>query len=233
MRAAACAAVVFFLLAGCAERARPRGAAGAPEDVGRQIDRLADPDADERFRARWAIANVGAPAIPHLIEALGDENPHVRQEAAAALGGMFGTDRSEAVPALAKLAADPEPEVRAAAVEALACIGPPARAAGPALAKALGDEDVRTRRGASAALVRVLGDDAVPHLTEALADDRAQPFAAAALGRLGPAARLAAPELERLAREGDPSVRLLATQALGRIRRGGDTETANRTPHAE
>src|SRR5579884_2108294 len=56
---AACAAVVFFLLAGCAERARPRGAAGAPEDVGRQIDRLADPDADERFRARWAIANVG------------------------------------------------------------------------------------------------------------------------------------------------------------------------------
>jgi HEAT repeat protein len=57
-------------------------------------------------------------AIPLLIEALEHERAFVRVEAASTLG-MIGSEANEAIAALEKLADDPDPDVRAAAAEAI------------------------------------------------------------------------------------------------------------------
>jgi hypothetical protein len=98
------------------------------------------PDADE------------AAVVRRLVEALKDPDFEVRQNLALALAKIGPPSVEPLVEALK----DPLPERRAAAAYALALIGPPARAALPALLKALDDKDVDVRRQASYAISRLV-----------------------------------------------------------------------------
>jgi|SRR5579859_2674301 len=99
----------LVLLAGC------RGKSG--DDWLRQ---LKDPDVTLR---RQAIRELGArPAessriVPALVEALRDENPYVRRDAAVMLG-KFGPAAKEAIPALNVTVKDTERNVHHAATAA-------------------------------------------------------------------------------------------------------------------
>jgi HEAT repeat protein len=93
-------------------------------------------DATGRMRAA-AVMNVlgqkARPAVPDLIECLGDSNYVVRYEAASALG-RIGPFAEPAVPALTKLLNDRVRHVREAAAKALEQIEP-GKEHGPAIKK--------------------------------------------------------------------------------------------------
>lgn len=108
---------------------------------------------------------------------------------------------------------------RRAAAEALGRFGAAARAATPALAEALTDEDPELRRRAAWALGRIGSDAkaAVPALGAALRDEASRHFAAAALGRIGPAAKDAVPALVAALEIRGQGLRDVVALALGRI----------------
>src|SRR5262249_23592548 len=135
-----------------------------------------------------ALSQRGPAAIPVLIEALHDEDPHSRAGAADALVEIGAA----AVPALSICVSDPDVRVRRAAARALWQIGPAGAAAGPALAGGLEDVDVEVRRWSATALGTIgPGDEAIGRsLGRALRDKNpdVRHGAAEALVRMGPKA---------------------------------------------
>ncbi|CUU33741.1 HEAT repeat-containing protein, partial [Armatimonadetes bacterium GXS] len=89
-------------------------------------------DSSLRKRVVDALSQAGSPAVPALIQALGDEDWAVRAAACAALGRIGDP---QAVPALIQALGDRDKVVREAACGALVKIGKPAV---PALIQALG-----------------------------------------------------------------------------------------------
>jgi HEAT repeat protein len=86
---------------------------------------LADADPMVRSMAASALGKIGAPqAAPALVAALSDPVVPVRFWVAEALGRL-GVDAPGAREALARLAAESEPHVKAAATRALAFLGRP------------------------------------------------------------------------------------------------------------
>ena len=132
-------------------------------------------------QVREVVVGLGAPAVPALIQALGDDSNAVRRAAAEALGKLGDP---QAIPALIKALGDYWYDVRRAAAEALGKLGDPQ--AIPALIQALGDDEFRVRRAAAEALVKI-GTPAVPALIQALGnnDREVRRAAAEALGKLG------------------------------------------------
>ncbi len=122
--------------------------------------------------------------------------------------GSFGPDAATAVPLLIRTLHDPEPRIRWFAIEALALIGPTAKAAVPALIEALRSKDV-----AAAGIIRGIG----MFMFGEMDDGPIRLIAAEALGRIGPDAKAAIPDL--IAAMGDPDsrVRAEAARALGGI----------------
>src|SRR2546429_6832493 len=94
-----------------------------------------------------ALTKIGSAAVPPLLEALKDENPIRRSQAARALGEINVPD---AVPALLELLHDTDGTVRESAVLALWRMGGPEAAAG--LTQALEDPDGLIRSRAAPAL---------------------------------------------------------------------------------
>jgi HEAT repeat protein/Uri superfamily endonuclease len=118
--------------------------------VGRLAALLAGPDADARWWAARALAEVGtAGAVPPLLEALGDPVPDVRACAALALGRIGD---GAGAPALAERLGDESAFVASVAADALSMIGDPA--VGP-LAEKLQDESAHARLLAVRALARI------------------------------------------------------------------------------
>ena len=74
--------------------------------------------------------------MPALIEALGNPDPEVREQAARALS-LIGPKATAAVPELIKLLDDDAEPVRRQAARALGQIGPAAKSAVPALIRRL------------------------------------------------------------------------------------------------
>jgi HEAT repeat protein len=72
--------------------------------------------------ASHALCMIGAPALPALIQATRHPSPRVRMLVIEALKVMK-CDTSSAIPAVRAALADPDEEVRAAAAEALPCLG--------------------------------------------------------------------------------------------------------------
>lgn len=91
-----------------------------------------------RETAADALARIGDPAVPALIETLRDPDPSIRAQAAKAFARM-GPKAAPAVPELILALNDDEREVRQGAARALGQIGPGAEEAVPALIKALKD----------------------------------------------------------------------------------------------
>jgi HEAT repeat protein len=182
----------------------------------------------EVIRARFVLQVLGPVALPGLIQALGDAEPSNRRAAAEMLG-VIGPVARPAVPALAAALQDKTPRVAldaawalaridptraqvavplladsldtSRAIEALADMGPEARAAVPKLIEALRQREGAAnnkafRTAAQVALARV-GTSAVPDLVRALRDKRegVSPLAGEVLGLIVPPPRDAVPAL--------------------------------------
>jgi hypothetical protein len=172
---------------------------------------------NERFRKQLvkALGAVGTPAVPLLIQALGDWNSDVR---AAACEALVKIGDGQAVPALSVWAH----AGKGLALEALQQMGQAplplpeavaqvvAQGAWGVLVRALPHEAVR-------AAVVELGTPAVPPLIQALGDWNSDVRVAAceALGEIGDGQ--AVPHLIQALGDGDEDVRAAACRALGEI----------------
>lgn len=194
-------------------------------------------DNDVRGAVVEAIEAIGdpAPAAAALLSALSHPNEGVRATAARALAKAGKT----LVPEIAKLLTSSDPGAVAAAALALAEIGRDAASSAPALVKLLLDECERARRETAAIdsvgiresrlrhavresvyipIVGKMGAPAAPFLRDALrkADELKVWWVLEALGKLGPAARVALPELtEALKGSADPNNRARAAGVIG------------------
>lgn len=179
-------------------------------------------DADETvvLNALDALAQMGAPAVPRLIEALKYENIRVH---IVYILGQIGPDAAPATEALAKLINDEDEHVANEAVLALADIGPGAKAAVPALLKAI-DGGENTNAAAIAYALGKIGPgaaEAVPVLSKLLkSSDNSLALASAwALANIQPAsaevAKSALPLLTAGLTDDVPLVRQGAAEALG------------------
>jgi HEAT repeat protein len=169
-----------------------------------------------RCHTRDALVNIGEPAVPALVKAI--ESGKAIQAAEAA--GCLGRLARPALPGLVAMAADAEPQARAAAVEAICRIDPTAEGAVQAATAALSDKDMFVRHRTAKALGEAgpAAGPAVGALAKALADKapEVRGAAAEALGRVGSTG--VAPLVKALAESGDPWVRLKCARALGRVK---------------
>jgi HEAT repeat protein len=173
------------------------------------IQALGDGDIDVRRAACRALGEIGRPAVLPLIQALGDRDIYVRAAACWALGAIG--DR-QAVPPLIQALGDGDIDVRWAACWALGEIGD--RQAVPPLIQALGDRNIYVRAAACEALVKIGDRQAVPPLIQALGDGDEYVRAAAceALVKIGD--RQAVPALSVWAHAGE-RVAQAALQQMG------------------
>jgi HEAT repeat protein len=163
--------------------------------------------------------------IALLIAALTASDPNERRQAAETLAQQAEAAQAAAV-ALVRVTGDDDEEVREAAVGALEDLGPPLVEQLGELAALVADPNADVAYWAVTLLGR-LGTEAaaaVPALTAALEPPTAMAVrqrAAWALGNIGAAAAAARPALERAAREPDPRLARLASEALARIKTAG------------
>jgi HEAT repeat protein len=143
---------------------------------------LADPNADKRWWAVRALAEIPDGKTPDLlVEALKDESPSVRQCAAL---GLRLQPNSAAIPPLAAALDDEDHLVREIAAEALAGIGEPAVLA---LLEVLENGSRISRLFSVRALAKIGDTRAIPALFTALDEDSAlmEYWAAEGLERMG------------------------------------------------
>jgi HEAT repeat protein len=205
------------------------GRAQAPAYLGKPlavwVRDLDSKDPGRRREAVFALGKMAADAGDHLAKVLKlmrqDEEGSVRDAAALAVGEIARANdhllkRIGVVEELAKvLAKDARPLVRRSAAIALGQLGDQARAARPALEKALVDLSAEVRQNAAWALGKV-GPEAVPALRKALHDKDHLVLrdAASAVGRFRPEGRAAIPELLPLCLHPDVEVRKATLGAL-------------------
>jgi HEAT repeat protein len=91
-----------------------------PSRIQEQIASLESPSPVTRRKAREALVALGKPAVPLLIQLLSHRKPHVRWEAAKALGGIADPI---AASALVNALKDRDGDVRWLAAEGLAALG--------------------------------------------------------------------------------------------------------------
>jgi HEAT repeat protein/lysophospholipase L1-like esterase len=184
------------------------------------IEAVSDPRPDVRWRAVWALGQIGpdaALAVPALTTALKDAD--LRWRAAEALGEI-GPKAAAAVPDLVPLLDDPSSNVRWRVATALGTIAAP-RAA-PALAAAAADTAENVRLAAVTSLVELPAEPSLvePVLLSALndPDSRVRRQAVRGVGRLARVSPAAWRALEAASRDPDASVREKAAQVLARKR---------------
>lgn len=117
-----------------------------------------------RWKAAEALGKIGAPAVPHLIQALKNPDEDVKWKAAVTLGEIGDLRAAEP---LVDLLGDEDRFVRSRAAYALGLIGSGAVAP---LTKALLNGSIEVRRGAAAALGTIRDPNAVEALIQALSD---------------------------------------------------------------
>lgn len=176
-----------------------------------------------RDQAIDALLQYGPQQIKPLIDvAANRSNPRARLSAIRALGA-FGPQAGDAVPVLIQALEDESWDGRDAAAEALGAIKQGTPEVIAALVRALQDPDERVRMAAARAMGRCkLGHPtAIEALIKGLgdADMNVQLAAVEALGEIGPAARAALPELQKLAETGPSLIQASARQAIDQIDR--------------
>jgi HEAT repeat protein len=190
------------------------GSAAEPATTG-LIGALGEKFNSTGLNAAKALARIGAPAVPALVQALRGKKPLARENAVLALGWI---GEEGAVAAMAGLLADKDPVVRRAAAWALAAMGVKAKGAVDGLTMLLEDEDAMSRYNAVKALGRCKAASAVAALRGALKDkdEAVRGAAARALGMLGPAAREATGDvIALLSNKSCQWDRFCAARALG------------------
>ena len=163
--------------------------AGHSDEIAKLIKELGDEERIVNLNAIEALAEIGKPAIPALIEALKDGDSNVRSNAAKTLG-KIGPAAKDAVPALIYALGDDKESVSDNVYDALRKIG---TSVIPELIKALGSTDDLIRLHASIGIGRRLYNpnvkDAVPVLLKVLGDENkfVRWATVDALGNIGPA----------------------------------------------
>jgi HEAT repeat protein len=193
-----------------------------PKSSAAYIAKLKDPDATTRHQASDALVQVGAPAVPQLIDSLQDEA--VRPLAIDILH-QIGPDAIEAVSALSHFVDQGKGSHRAAVIAALGAIGSPESIS--VLSEALEDDAPAVRAKAVVALGRIdpVDDTVVAALTRVIADSAVRLSVIATLGQIGPQAEDAVPTLiEALQASNDAAASERIAWALGQI--GPDAEQA-------
>ena len=155
------------------------------------INAFQDENKEVRDSALEAAVVLGPAAAPDLVAALKNPHERIRRKATDALQ-QFGAEAKEVVPALVELLKAENTEIREAAIDVIQEIGPDASAAVPALRLVLSENSPRNLK---------LG-------------------AAYALGKIGPAAKDAVPELVKALEAKDEVndfLRSNAADALGGI----------------
>jgi HEAT repeat protein len=192
--------------------------------------RIKDPSSDVRLAITTALEWLGdsIDSRPLLRQLTTDRVVFVRWASARGLGEMAPpkpTAESVAadVAALARLTADSDPDVRTAALTALARFGPAAKSATDAVLAAATRGDVEPRVAAVKALgaLQTEASQTVGVLITDLQDSdlRLRRAAAAGLTRFGPDAKAALPELRKAVLSDDPDLRLAAAEAILSIER--------------
>ncbi|MBC8351886.1 MAG: HEAT repeat domain-containing protein [Planctomycetes bacterium] len=174
-------------------------------------------DSNIRLGASKAIVAIGEPAIPQLSDALRSDQLDVQIWSAYTIG-KIGPSASAAAPALASLLHSADSNLRAVSARSLGQIHSDNANAIALLAKSITDDDSRVRRSSVISLGQIgttaglavpqlvdalddqpvcadvirslvqIGEDAIPRLTEALANDSVRLEAAEVLRQLDPAA---------------------------------------------
>jgi HEAT repeat protein len=188
--------------------------------------RLSDMDAEVRagaVRALRALGPQAAPAVPELIKALASDDLTVREGAVEALQAI-GPAAKDAVPELTKLlsAKVVNPAHHLPALRALAAIGPDAKSAAPTLLQLLDDKDTELRLAVldTVGSIGAATPEAIARLQTIAQRDSfstARSAAIRALGRMGPAAKEAAPTLKVIAEGKGQDLRVWAAAALARM----------------
>ena len=135
---------------------------------------MKDADPTTALHALDAMATLGAPAVPRLVNLL-ETHGQARAEVAYILGQM-GPEAAAATDALAQLAADEDLHVATEAAIALGKIGPGAKDAVPALCAVLESEDEKNAHAIILALGNIGPDaaEAEPLVLKAMeSDDKA------------------------------------------------------------
>jgi HEAT repeat protein len=165
-----------------------------------------------------AVGSVARQALNALLEAMKDPSPQVRAQALSSIAWVCGGD---AGPVKAMLEHDPEIKVRIAAVNALARGWPDDPLLYPLLLgrlKVVTDPAERAAIGWALSSLAPASTENLPALLGALSPDDPvlRHCIAVALGKLGPAARPALPNLARVARIelADPDSSLSAVHAI-------------------
>ena len=197
------------------------GAAAGPDLVAA----LDDPDPLVRRVAIRAVAEL-APDVPGAVPALAARFPDVEAIRAVA---KFGRAGGEAVPALVKLFAHADPEVRWQSVRAIGKIGEPALAAVPELMRLTAEDPAWQVREHAAEALGDIGPAAIaglPALVKALHDPnaRVRRDAVRSLGQMGPAAKLALPEVRAANQDPDENVKTAAKRAARLIDPTGENK---------
>ncbi len=178
---------------------------------------LGDPYEPAAINAAYALAAIGAPAIPALREAIRTGSPNAVRNAGYAFAAMGG----EAIPALLELVNDASVPIRCAATFGLSEIRECDGDVIGALARLTKDSEARVRLHAVEALGMKSGQakNALPALIDALrdADTDTRFNAALAMARLGPAASEAVPALVAALEDSDRYVRGYSVEALHQI----------------
>ena len=186
----------------------PRTASGAAQAIGNMGEAGADaiPALTEAMRgtnivlcrlAAKALSQIGMQALSALVAHLQHADPFVRGEAALAIGWL-GADAKAAVPYLAQVLRGREPR-------SLRDTPPPAGSLSRALVD--GSEE---QPDSTTPIANPIADSSSP-------EEACRVYAAQALGRMGPAAFAAVPELRIASRTGPDSLRHAAAHALNQI----------------
>jgi HEAT repeat protein len=137
------------------------GEAAAP----RLVEKMNTQDARSMHALVDIFKLIGRPAVPYIVDALGETDPFKRRLAARALGEMKD---STAVEGLLLYTDDPDYRIRAGTVLALGKIGDPRGI--DAAVKAINDEDYLARLDAATALSMLADSGTVDALISALSD---------------------------------------------------------------
>ena len=148
--------------------------------------------------AAKALSQIGSPALSTLITHLQHSDPFVRGESAMAIGWMGPLARS-AVPFLMELVRGPRSSPARTPPPVSFSSGPAKKPAGSGIWIADSDTITPTQ---------------TPAPESATTEDSCRAYAAQALGRIGPAAAPALPDLHDAARTGPEPVRTMAQQAI-------------------
>jgi HEAT repeat protein len=184
---------------------------------------LKEPDSGLRLAVLQAVANriPDAGQIPLLVLAGNDSDPYLRGEVWRRLSRM-GASAASAAPAVLKLCADNNIDVRQDAAWTLWKITDRTNTAIPVLEDALSQNQDAARRHLAAYHLLIMGDSdsffvttLVNSLTNSQAGDRAS--VCTFLGEIGPPAATAIPALRKALHDSETEVRRRAEVALSTI----------------